>query len=216
MKTLFFLLLFTSCTIFIPKIAGAQYKKGDLYGQVGLAYLSVYQFADGIISINSGRLPEWYLGATPAYTIGIKYFPKPTLGIGFTACYQEIRGTSNDYFSYSGAGVGFYKFNEHYYTLTADATFVAETETATQFYFLVGVGVTYVNRDYSETRNIISAPLTWRSRVYPTGQITPLGIKFGGKFAPFLEFGIGYKGLICTGFTFKLGGRKQKPKLEIE
>ncbi len=212
MKTLFFLLLFTSCTIYIPNKAGAQYKKGDLYGQANIGLLTYYQFADGIINLSGGRIPEYYESSIPAISFTMKYLLKPKLGLGLTACYQEIYGYSNDYFAnYMGASAGYYRFTEHYYTVTTDATFIIDSWKNTQFYLLIGAGVTYVYRDYEQLQNFRYTNITWKSQIYPTGQITPIGFKFGDNFAPFLEFGIGYKGLICGGFTFKLARIRKQP-----
>lgn len=36
-------------------------------------------------------------------------------------------------------------------------------------------------------------------------QYTPIGVRIGGRLGGFAEAGIGYKGLVCAGLSFKLG-----------
>ena len=47
-------------------------------------------------------------------------------------------------------------------------------------------------------------PHTWN----PSVQITPIGASFGGRFSYYFELGIGYKGLINTGFSYRIGKQR--------
>jgi len=102
-------------------------------------------------------------------------------------------------------------YSVHTYTLSGEALFAYKKKDNFMFYGYLGFGATYFNDVYTLNPYVVGdprlPPLPGNpynySDVHWTAQVTPLGLRFGEEIAGFLEFGFGYKGLICGGISVR-------------
>jgi len=95
-------------------------------------------------------------------------------------------------------------------TVVPDFTWIYgyNTENNSIFYATAGVGISYVDLSTNATVKAIvnkqNPLLTKPGNVHFNGQISPLCFKIGyNRFSGFVEFGFGYKGIVCLGGTWK-------------
>jgi len=153
---------------------------------------------------------ENYQGGNTNNFVSFKYYISAKIAIGLSIGYQTIWGESNpDDLAYNGGIL--YNFFEHYYTIAPEITKVYRTGPNFQTYGFIGIGGSYIIREYDFyqgfPQNNSYRPFT-KSGTLRT-QITPFGLRFGTGFAGFFEFGFGYKGMINAGFSVKFPPRKK-------
>ena len=99
----------------------------------------------------------------------------------------------------------------HTYSLAVELLFVYYKNNKFMSYTSVGVGGTYFNdmcTIYPNTPHGYPVPLPSNPYEYNKAfydmQVTPIGLRLGGKFAGFVEFGFGYKGVVHGGLSLRL------------
>lgn len=157
-------------------------------------------------------------GGTGALFITYKSFITRRFALGVTVgldnetgnlTYADQRFTSsNDY-----GEIGRYRV--HSYSLAIEPLLAYKRKHSYMFYGYLGIGITsYENKStfkagihnpdrfYGPNGMVPTNPYTYREINF-TGQITPIGFRFGRKIAAFIEIGFGYKGLISAGLSAK-------------
>jgi hypothetical protein len=102
-------------------------------------------------------------------------------------------------------------YNVHAYSLSMEALLVYTKTEKNLVYGYLGIGATYfddkcvifANAPYGSPVSLPSNPYYYRPTVY-NFQVTPIGVRFGGKCACFAELGFGYKGILSGGLSVNL------------
>ncbi len=168
--------------------------------------------------------------------VGMKFFAS---GIAEDCDYTKTGGTGNIFFTYRQHGqrnftLGFaagiqnptyyysntgnrsnqssHKINSNITTMALELKWESKKVKSDNLiiYSFIGIGYSI----YSETQNPTQEMKTLSSSFF-NSQWSPLCFRFGNKLGGFVEMGIGYKGLINVGLSYKIKEREIKPKSTI-
>lgn len=170
----------------------AQERKHELtlgYG-IGTTSEFVDAFSDVLVTgISGGHFKSDNGSYTGSFHIGYKYGLTDRLWLGGTFLYES--GKSDALVDDQRQG----KFNDYFYTLAAEARYNYLSKEKFALYGLLGAGATLYHQKYAPDHGGKETD----SQVHFNFQLTPLGIRYGGKWGVFAEAGFGYKGVISLG-----------------
>ena len=156
-----------------------------------------------------------------AYFITAKYYITRRFAISIVAAYENERGDwqknyNYDHFGYQSMRIG--TFKRQAFTFSPEVTFNYSNNGLIRTYFAAGMGFTYRNEIgkystdyYYSSSNFYNGVNTLgsnmevdNSKVQGNFYFSPFGISIGSKVRWFAEIGVGYKGVLNTGFSVKL------------
>ena len=77
-----------------------------------------------------------------------------------------------------------------------------------QLYGLVGLGARYyTQKEVGQGSAPLQNPTT-PTGIFVNSQMTPIGVRAGKRLSGFVELGIGYKGLVNAGVSYKVNGKR--------
>lgn len=164
----------------------------EFFVSYGLA--SVYIFTQGIE--HSYDIDDSYYGKTSdvnsigAFMIGYNRMLNRVLSIGFTGSYIPC--------NYTNSSV---TYHDNLFNGIARMSFNYVNKPAIRIYSGFGIGVTVdlgnakLEGDGKESEK----------KIFPAGQLTMIGIRFGRDIGGFVEFGVGTNSIISAGFSYQFG-----------
>jgi hypothetical protein len=157
------------------------------------------QFSTSTTTGPSRNKSRTYASGTSFITV--RYFMFNRLAIGFTGGIQSERGEYTNVFTPTIVS-GTYETTTT--TFALEFYYVYYFRKFIEVYTLFGFGPGLIN---TETTLIPAAttPVTTESANKLKVQYAPVGVRFGGRLGGFLELGIGYKGLVNAGLSYRLG-----------
>lgn len=193
MKYLFFLL---PVALYInPKQSYCQCPSNKAQLEITAGY--------GIVSGN--QLTDQPRQKISTYTVpfaNVRYFVFNRLAIGLYAGLASEQGNSYDYFAPQVQAT----YKKNYTTIAAELYYIYTFSKRLEIFTTAGIGSASVSEDYTTTTNGI---ITTRTRVYNKREAkiyySPLGIRYGGRLGCFAALGLGYKGIISGGISYKFG-----------
>ena len=215
MKPIFVYLTMLLISLAAPNVLHAQYNHSytppdnEIYageGIVTLEELKGWTGPGGLSGFVSA--PSAISGAA---FITYRRFITRRLALGFTAGIDNESGDlsyGNPEQNATGLEGTTGHYNVHSYTLAAEALFAYIKKGRFMFYGYGGAGATIFKEDYTlyygngTPVTLPSNPYTY-SHTYFNCQVSPIGIRFGGNVAGYVEMGFGYKGLICGGLSVR-------------
>jgi hypothetical protein len=180
----------------------AQSLKGDMEASLNYGRVSGTQ----VILFTELRSEDSYYentGSSATYFADFRYYLGKNVAFGLTAGEQWI----NYQFINTGQKIAqprSFPLNGSIVTVAGELKGAYVNLRYFQLYGLLGLGVRFFNMDASARNDWTPA------FILSNTQWTPLGLRFGNSFGAFAEFGIGYKGLLNTGISYRLSGAKQK------
>ncbi len=135
--------------------------------------------------------------------ITVRYFLYSCLAFGFAGGTTNERGQYTDPFSPSFITS---TYKKGVTTIALEAYYVYFFRKYLEVYTLLGVGPAFTTNT-TITNPTLYAPgyTTATSNDGLKFQYAPIGVRIGGRLGGFIEAGIGYKGLINGGLSFKIG-----------
>ena len=197
----------------------------------GFGFREIY-LSDGIVTSNQliGLLggfngPASTYVSFPSFFTGgqyvsVKIYKKRRISLRVTAGFETATGD----LSYGDENHGIFggydgisgRYTRSVYTLGAEVVFKYFSTPRFTFYGLGGVGgsleqMTYnFNAGIAEQSYFYGTPTSLvptshytESHLYPNAQISPIGLRFGGPLAFFMEMGFGYRGLVSGGVCYR-------------
>lgn len=167
--------------------------------------IGFFTLYDQIISDNSydpyyyGEPAFAFESTQPAFFMGISFYSYKKLEIGVEAGYQHASTT--DYYYYDP--INSIPSSEN---VTLDAitftpkvrlNWVRSDDNLFEFYSAASVGLAFLNYNYEKSTSENGM------RAQPTGHLCFAGIRFGNKWGGALELGVGSKGLINFGLSYR-------------
>ena len=205
-----------SLLLALPFVSSAQYAKGDQEASVSYGRESGTDILDGF---GFNRTPPNY--DHPTYNVATaksgniflsySYFVTSRLGIGITAGTEFV--TFNQIANYDAPTPGLPvlgSFKSNITTVAFELKPVYLNTRLVQLYGLIGLGARYTTDKLVSGENNIPGKEVTYTPVFINTQWTPIGVRVGKTLSGFLELGLGYKGLINGGISYKLA-HKAKP-----
>ena len=180
--------------------------KGQLEVAVSQGFITSDQISDQVAanenasSGSGGKTQTYNSGAT---FVTIRYFLYNRIALGFTGGITNERGQYTDKYTPSMITS---TYTQSITTIAPELYYIYFFRKYFEVYSLLGIGPAFT----SITTTVNPTPYTARS-VTTSGsdviklQYTPIGIHIGGRIGGFAELGIGYKGTINVGASFKFG-----------
>ena len=134
--------------------------------------------------------------------ITVRYFLYNRLAIGFSGGVTKERWQYSDPYDPSFSS-GSYK--QSVTTVAFELYYIYVFRKYFEAYTLAGLGPSFITTEEPvfSTNNMPSTITSSRDALKV--QYTPIGVRVGGRLGAFAELGIGYKGLLNFGVSFKLG-----------
>ncbi len=179
--------------------------QSQLYNDVNIGYGvgSLYIFT-GDVSHSYDNYPSYGqrsdINSIGAFMIGYNRMVSRVVMVGFVASYINVYYTRN-YTSTTGGYQGKATFNDNLWNAIARVTFNYVNKPVVRVYSGAGMGITV---DLSN----VEAPGKDKEKerkIYPAGQVTFMGVRFGRTFGGFCEFGIGTNSIISAGLNYQFG-----------
>ncbi len=180
-------------------LAQGNVKLKRLEGSVGFFTTQDQFLAEDATSVSSGPgVTVTYEAALPAAFIGIGFYDYKKLEIGFELGYQY--GSTNDLEFFNRQGqllTETVSISTFMVTPRIRMNWVRSDDDIFEFYSSLNVGLAFSDYEYSIR--------TEESGLYPqpTGHLCAAGLRFGKKFGGFFEIGIGNKGLLNFGLSYR-------------
>jgi hypothetical protein len=203
---LFSFFVICACCITDATFARNHYKDAVLQKRKGQHEVAV---SAGVISGRqigyyfSGEHGDMMYNSTPSYFASYKYYVFNFMAVGLTYGTQTLWARNSS--EYIGPAYTIKDINN---TLALEVTFAYPygKNGFVRPYAILGFGYSQCQTTYSYSSGTTSN----ESNTHTNFQITPIGVRIGGAFAGFVEFGAGYKGLLNGGFLYDFGWNKQK------
>jgi len=128
------------------------------------------------------------------YTANYRIYVRDRLALGLSA--------STESFSFSvfdDSKPSRFTLNGTVVNIVVDLKHIYRQSKYFQFYSVYDLGFRY----YHETENP-TQPETWIAKYMFNTQISPLCFSFGNPISAFVELGVGYKGWVCGGISYKI------------
>lgn len=170
------------------------------------ASAGLYTTKDVHSAIRYGDDKPWGKNVRGTYFLGVSFYSSDIVELSLAFGYQhdvitnEIRmyDTSEFYQSSLGYSIDHSK-DINYYTLIPEIRFnwIRTNDDLFEFYSTLCLGLTVVSERHPEN------PALNEFYPLPGFHINALGMRFGNKFGGFIEFGVGTKGLINAGLSYR-------------
>jgi hypothetical protein len=197
----------------------------------GFGFREIY-LSDGIVTSNQliGLLggfngPASTYVSFPSFFTGgqyvsVKIYKKRRISLRVTAGFETAIGD----LSYGDENHGIFggydgisgRYTRSVYTLGAEVVFKYVSTPRFTCYGLGGVGASLEQMTYQfnsgipdqgyffgTATSLVPARHYTESHFYPNAQISPIGLRFGGPLALFVEMGFGYRGLVSGGVCYR-------------
>jgi len=202
----------------MPFISSAQYAKGDQEFSLSYGRESGTDIIRGFQFNTTPRLDHSSYNSAISKTGNIfasySYFLTSRLAVGLTLGTEFV--SFNHYTNQDQPLVGPVSYPAGTYranvtTLAFELKPIYYNGRLVQLYGLFGVGGRHYSEKMVSSDNLLISPSdNYTAPWFLNTQWTPIGVHVGKTLSGFLEFGIGYKGLINGGISYKLA-RKAKP-----
>ena len=199
-------------TLFICNIitynTSAQTCKGQQEIEISYGLLSGKQVSDFFTETedNNGIMESSHSGI---YFVTYRYYVDNSFSIGLAVGNQNIQGSVNDNQNY---GQPISNFNLRNTTLAPEIKWDYINRKYFRMFLLFGAGVAIYNYAGFSNPNHLYAYGIQKNGINPNFQLTPLAFSVGGRFSWSTEFGFGYKGMLNTGFSYRIGKTDFAPK----
>jgi hypothetical protein len=215
-----YLITFLSITI-TTGIANAQ-DVGSHEISIAAGYGTSDQYFDGVTPIFMQGATNKYTNsfASGAWFLNYKGYISPEVTVGFTASFEQEKGDWGVPMDESSDKYPLGVFNRVAYTLAPEVSVKYREDNGARIYATFGIGLTtekekdifqaayYANAisHYNYTGTLTGTETTIaNNRVHLNGYFSPFGFRFGNKLGGYFELGIGYKGIINGGISYRFG-----------
>ena len=169
-------------------------------------------------SERNSRLAHEVNQYTGAIFATYRYHINRRFSLGITAAFENEQGTywDNSYnynYQYYYVSGGFApNYFDHHGTFTSSSFTIAPELTfnygdfahgLVRLYSTVGIGYTYRNEIVKEAMTNQEFRAPYIKALHANAYVSPLGVRFGRQFGGFFELGIGYKGILNYGVTYR-------------
>jgi hypothetical protein len=198
------LLLFVTASFTATAQCPSDKRQWDI--AVSHGFLTGDQVADQITTNDNASASSG--GKTQTYNSGatfltIRYFVYNRLAFGITGGITDERGQTTATYTPS---LILSTYKQRITTIAPELYYIYFFGKYFEGYTLVGVGPSFIsNTTVTNANGTVAGGTATTSRDAFKVQYTPIGIRFGGRLGGFLELGIGYKGVVNAGLSFKLG-----------
>lgn len=185
--------------------AMAQSKKGDFEVNASWGYLSMPEI-DGIASTAFSYLAT--LGTycsdnksfTGAIAVAGKYYVTNRINVGLALTYEQEK--REPWSRIGGTQTKLGDIHVDSYCIMPSASVIYLNKKYIQLYGDVAVGVGIQNERFTAQKGT-SVKNDSNTSTYFAFQLSPIGVRVGGKLAGFAEYGVGYKGCILAGISYR-------------
>ena len=207
--------------IITTRVANAQ-DVGNHEISVAAGYGTSDQYFDGVTPIfmegSSNKYTNKFVSG--AWFLNYKGYISPEVTIGFTASFEQEKGDWGVPKEESEDKYPLGIFNRTAFTVAPEISIKYREDNGARIYATFGIGLTTEKEKdifqaayYSNAYNYYSYAGTLtgtettipNNRVHLNGYFSPFGIRFGNKLGGYFELGIGYKGIINGGISYRLG-----------
>jgi hypothetical protein len=126
-----------------------------------------------------------------------RYFMFNRLAFGVYAGFTSENGAVDDYFNPSRRTT----LKKKHTTIAVELYYIYAFRKRLEIYTLLGAGQATVTTETTNATNGTTA----RTESSLKAHYTPVGVRYGGRLGIFAELGLGYKGIINGGISFKFG-----------
>ena len=217
MKITLILIVALIVTVILPYRLDAQDSKGSQEFSLSYGITSGTDMLQGFYrrssrpnydhpTYNQATAMTGNMFATYRYFINRRLDVGVTLGTEVVTYYHYTNPTSGD--------VGLIgKYKASVTTLAAELKPVYYNGRFVQLYGLIGIGARYFQTTQTEFGPaLIARDVSHVTPFSVNSQWTPIGVRAGEKLCGFAEFGLGYKGLINVGISYKTDRNKHKDR----
>jgi len=166
------------------------------YGMVTGSQVAV-QFSN---SDNSGN--KTITGNSGAEFLSVRYFLFNRLALGFSGGVTNEKGQYPDR---TNPVLISSTYQESFTTVALELYYIYYFRKRLEIYTLAGFGPSFTSTETTSFLYAISPVTTTVKADKIAAQYTPFGVRVGGRLAGFVELGIGYKGIINGGLSYKFG-----------
>lgn len=151
-------------------------------------------------SAESNKTETYYSGAR---FVTLRYFPFNRLAIGASIGATEERGQYTDRLNPSVISS---TYNQHVTVVVLEFYYIYFFRKYVEVYTLLGAGPAFTT---TETTTYLAPNTTGATTSASEDrfkiQYSPVGLRIGGRLGAFVELGVGYKGIVNGGVSFKFG-----------
>ena len=146
-------------------------------------------------------------GKTTTYNSGntfltVRYFLFNRLALGFSGGITNEKGQYTDR---TNPALISSTYKTSFTTVAMELYYVYQFRKHLEVYTLAGFGPSFTTTETTSNVSPTSGAITTAKEDKIKAQYTSLGIHYGGRLGGFVEIGIGYKGLINGGISYKFG-----------
>lgn len=176
--------------------------KGQIEITASYGMITGDQIAGSILTNDNGQFTKSIAYNSGAPFITARYFLYNRLAIGFSGGVTNERLQYNDPYNPS-FNPGSYKQTST--TVAFEVYYIYMFRKYIEVYTFAGLGPSFINSEQPvvSTTNTLTTVVSSHDELKV--QYTPIGVRAGGRLGAFAELGIGYKGLLNAGVSFKLG-----------
>ena len=194
-----------------PPVSKKKTDQSKLYNEVFIGYGigSLYLFTGTVEHSNYSYIYGYNSSETDVRSDGALIFGynrmlNRVVMLGFTGSYFNVNydrtyspgGYGNNY-------VGIVKFNDNLLSGMAKITFNYVNKPMIRVYSSIGMGITV---DLASALGNQPGDVKQTDRkIFPSGQLTFMGLRFGRTFGGFCEFGIGTNAIVTGGINYQFG-----------
>lgn len=140
--------------------------------------------------------------STPYISASYNYYIKPWFAIGADAGFH-LRNSKKTYRHKSTGELSYVSSKSNIASLAVNMKFIYVSKPYFQFYGRVLAGGMWYGEKVEREKGNELIKADPYNQISFTGQVMPLGFRFGGQLAGFVELGFGVKGVVGAGISYK-------------
>jgi opacity protein-like surface antigen len=192
------------------EIKSTKKSQSSLYNEfyAGYGALSIYYFTGRMSHSNefpteTNYYDGIYYSSNPVYTepvspgtfyLGFARSLNKVVSVGFMFGYQDLKYSK----TFTDTATHTINADDQLFTGIARVTFCYLNKPFIRMYSGIGIGITV---DFGKASGDIKTAT--ERKLWPGGQLTLMGLRFGRAFGGFLEFGLGSYGILNAGISYK-------------
>jgi hypothetical protein len=186
--------------------SSTKHSQTTLYNEVYAGYggLSIFYFTGRMK--HSGDFPTEYISnskftepqSVGNFFIGYSRSLNSVVSIGMKFGYQSFTYSGTGLYPYSPDSAMSLVAYDRLVTGIARVTFCYLNKPAVRIYSGIGIGLTI---DFGKVT--VNGFTTSERKLWPGGELTLMGLRFGRAFGGFVEFGFGSYGIVDAGLSYK-------------
>jgi outer membrane protein W len=176
--------------------------RGQLEVTASYGLISSNQVSDNFTTADNSAGTKTRTYNSGSSFVSVKYFLFNRLAVGLSGGVASEKGQNSDRVN---PAVVASTYTENFATIALEFCYVYHFRKHVEVYTFAGFGPSFISTETTFSTGLNAGTTLTSKENKIKAQYTPIGICIGNRLAGFVELGLGYKGVLNAGISYKFG-----------